>query len=752
VAEIGGEVTFISGVGTSFIQCDLPASPSDGHLVLIVAFVDYKHLSSGTTMNAPSGWAGSSVTSTSGMAIYTHDGGLLGQVAITFTGNPVVASAVCFSVSDTRSVSPFTLGSSASTGGILHTLNSLTTAPFPNSIFIGAIMTANNNTSFDLANANAIAQLEGPMTILCLETGNPLDPLDCQPHFGSNALSVGWITVNAAGQTGSIRWNSRSAINPTIRSANGFALGMWVSPSQAPGASVFTSPTAGSLYAIGRTIPVAFTHASDPNVASSLLTYDLEYTLNGNTWNALTTTAPGVVTYNWNTAGLTPSTSVQLRVRADNGTEVGPWAYSGVITLLADAAPLAPMNVSPSGVVNQAEDLTVTFTFNDPGDLQKTLEIQWSLNADMSSPSTTGTVTTAVASHTFTGGTDILATPGPVYYRVRNQGIVDSTNGAWSAIKLLQVTVPISAPNITSPTAGSPPTAGTVTATFTGTGHVKIQYRIEEGGFDIYTSGEIFTSGNSFTLGISLANTHTYTLNLKRAASDGLWSTDDSETFTVSYTGPAQPVLTVTPIDEAGYVQIIITNSDTIAYQELYVDDVLVSLPLPADTVFNYGGAKSGIEHTYRVRAYKVTTLGFTDSDEETATLNLSSVFIFEPTKDLTTANFVATPIPLLAESNEPELSTNSVMVRLRKRVKQVAHFGRGHHRVLNYSIIEPSTQNTVINQIESWLVAGATLCVRDNRGERVFGKITSIVPTDYMNRIAMPLQIKEDDYSEAIE
>lgn len=724
--------------------CDLPPSQTGDEILLSIWHWEPPH--GGTpTLSDPVASAVTGVLrcSAAGVKVYSFPGGTVGPAHFTFSPNPCSFHAFAINGRDFKSSSPYSSGYSASQTGFSHTIVAGANAPFAGAVFFG-VASVSSVLAFGVRFVSPDNIFEAPY-----ENSVEFPAGAIYKTGGSLAIRI----ADAANDAGSHTWTSITADNRQVSISRTSAMaGFWISPSQAPSAVSILSPLTGQLYTIGRTIEIAFTAASDSAIASSSLTYDIEYSLNeGNTWVTLTTTSPGVTGYSWSTTGLAPSTQVQVRVRADNGTETGPWVESGVFSLLVDAAPLAPLNVLPTGIVNQQENLTITFTFNDPGDLQKTLEVQWSTSPTMSSPSTTGTITTADPFYTFGAGVDILASAVPIYYRVRNQGEVDSTNGAWSSIKQILVTAPIAAPNITAPTAGSPPTAGTVTGTFTGTGHVKISYRILQGATPLYESGEIFTSANSFPIAISFANGVAYTLFLKRAASDGLWSAEDSETFTPSYTGPAQPGLTATPINVQGLIELICENSDSPVYQDLFVDDVLIATNLPPNFVFNYAGAPSGVEVTFRVRAYITTTFGFTDSDEVTATQELERVFLFEPTKESATANFVLPPIAIGAVSNEPELATNSEMVSLRKRPLPVTHYGRGSSGVLSYSIFEPLEQIAAINQIEAWTVAGANVCCRDNRGNKANGKIISVVPVDWQNRLTLPLTVTEDNYEEAI-
>lgn len=525
-----------------------------------------------------------------------------------------------------------------------------------------------------------------------------------------------------------------------------------INPSQAPTAPVITAPTAGQQIAIGRTIDVTWNPSTDPVVAQDDLTYEIEYSHNGGIeWHSLTTTAAGATSYSWNTTGRTASANYKLRIRADNGTEAGLYGTSSVFSLLADAVPGAPQNTYPSGTLNSEEDQEFGWTFNDPGDIQKGYELRYSTNADMSS-STTVSATTATSTHTFTANNGILATAGTYYWQVRTKGIVDDTFGAWSSAKTVVVIDPIAAPNITSPTNASPPTVGQFPVTFTGTGHVFIKYELYVSSVLRYASGTIASSANGFTIAVSIENGASVELKVARAAADGFWSAWDTETFTVSYTPPATPTLTVTAIDDQGTVQIVVTNSDTPAYQHLYVNDQRLDIPLlPPDAVFSYAGAESGIEYDYRVRAF-TSSGGFADSDTEVGTQELEGLWLHEATKDLVTSTAVSSVLYIRALSCEPETKNEVEMMGFKNRAKMVAAFRRGSHKVLSYRVFFTVGEIANLRRLEAWVAAGSILCARDSFGHKVFGRALAISPVDLHIGMEFTLQVIEETYGEFVE
>src|SRR6185369_6842274 len=95
------------------------------------------------------------------------------------------------------------------------------------------------------------------------------------------------------------------------------------------------------------------------------------------------------------------------------------------------------------------------------------------------------------------------------------------------------VASPPATPNITSPTAGSPPTAPDQTIVFTeASAFVSRKLRVEIASVESYNSGEVSGTATSFASPYPFANGVAVTFFLSVKNSYGLWSAEDSETVT----------------------------------------------------------------------------------------------------------------------------------------------------------------------------------------------------------------------------
>lgn len=572
-------------------------------------------------------------------------------------------------------------------------------------------------------------------------------------------LTVCWKLLGAAGATGAINTTSISANSGALQAANGQAIAVAISPSQAPSRPTVVAPVAGEIITIGRTYTLQNTAATDPAIASSSLTYAWEYTLNdGIDWASIGTTAAGVLTKSWNTTGLGASVVVRVRVRANNGTDNGPWAESGTFELRANVAPQKPINLRPTGIVNKGFATDFEWDHVDPGDPQAVYEFQYSSNADMSSPTSTGSVSSAVELKNFAANTGLLATAGTRYYQVRTKGEVDSSFGPWADPVTAIISTPPAAPNITAPTAGVPPTTGKPTVTFTSGGHVQYRYRLVKSAIQVYDSGWIASPLTSFVLAVSLINLATYTLYLAVKDSTGLASTEDSKTFTVTYTGPATPTLDATALDSEGKIQLVITNSDSPTKQHILAystDDgptsaIRITPDLQPDAVWFDTTAASGKEMNYFVRAY-VSTGGFTDSSVETVTQTLTGVWIGKHTKTSTTSNADGSLLNFLLTSSLPTNKESYAPMRFKGRSKQVAAFGRGKLKTLECSCEELPADASDTKALRALLRTTATLVIRDNKGRAILGKVSRFAFQDYFEHNRFTFTATRESYSEEV-
>jgi hypothetical protein len=381
------------------------------------------------------------------------------------------------------------------------------------------------------------------------------------------------------------------------------------------------------------------------------------------------------------------------------------------------------------------------------------------------SSSTTVSATTAIALHTFTASTGILATTGTKYWQVRTKGEVDNTFGAWSQVQTVIVAVPPSTPNITAPTAGSPPTVAKPTVTFTGD-HLAYRHVWIKGGVELYNQ-IVNSSQSSFLAPLNLANGETWTLKISIFDATGLESAQDSETFTVSYTGPATPTIAVTALDEQGKVQVAVTNSDTVDHTRILryrgdlsetIDDAkIISPKLPNDATFTDSWAESGIAYDYVARSFKPTTLGFTDSSAAQATQSLSQrIFIDVVTKTSTSSNASLSVAILVSGDVKKEYVKKQISKKMLGRGKNLTFAGQNQYLKLGYQCFVPVEELGRAETLQSIFALVASnpktvVCVRDSEGNKVFAKFTRLPLSDSLVGVDFSIEFTEIDFREGI-
>jgi hypothetical protein len=743
--------TYSDGTHVTSGGCDFPSSTTDDTVLLLLSYINVSGNTTSITATPSGATARASNTSTgAGIAIYSFAGGTTGTTSFAFSTNPASFRAAMITVSGLKASSPFSSQSQASTSGTTHTMNSTGTAPYADAVFFGAIaMSAPAGTSNGyFYSADEIYNGQG----------NYFSDVD---GLGTNqiiaALNIAYKVATASGASSSLAWASYNTAFNTAASLSAAATGFWLSPSQAPTVPSLITPIANEKITVGRTYSITWNTSTDPNIAAASLQYQIQYSNDGGlSWtNVVSLTSAGVATYSWNTSGLAPGT-YKLKIRAYNGTEYSAYSQGSFFYLLADAPPLPPTNLSPSsGVIDRTASQVFTWTFNDEGDTQKSYYIEYSANADMSSSSNTGEQTSGTSSHTFSGGT---FTAGQVYWRVKTKGIVDSTYSSFSAIASVLAASPPSAPNITAPTAGSPPSVGTPTITWTSTGQEQYRIQIKQGTPYVYQGGWVIGTQKSVTSPYTFANGVSYTLYLAIKDVNGLASTEDSETFTPSYTGPATPTITVTGINATGAVQISIANSDTPAYTYIYryvtsagaSSAIRISPSLGADATYIDNNCKSGVSYTYFARSF-VSSGGYSDSSTAAVTLSLSYLHLHTISRTSTTSNAAISAVLLNPGKINKAIINPQRQVQFTGRSSDETLFSQSSYEQVTYNVLINQSEILTEGLIDSIIAAQTSVCVRDQAGNRIIGKLSKIPYADTHFGIEFQLVATQEDYSEAI-
>jgi hypothetical protein len=533
----------------------------------------------------------------------------------------------------------------------------------------------------------------------------------------------------------------------------------WISPLLAPSAPIVLTPRVNDKFTIGSTQDVTYTSATDPVVDTEDLTYDIYYSdNNGITYNLIDTTAPGILTYAWDTTGL-PAGTYKIKVVANNGTDDGQPGFSGSFQLFADVPPGAPTNLSPTGYISQAAQTFTWLPVNPDFDTQSHYELEWDNDQAFGSSSTTGTVASTAPSHAFSASTDILSTVGTFYWRVRTKGAVDGTFGPWSAAVTVIVSAAPATPTITS---SNTATTALWPITFTAIAHTQFRIRLVLSG-DPRLNTIVQSSAFSFTTPFPLANGEVWSVFVSVFDPiTGLESAEATQTLTVSYIGPTKPTIAVIALSEEGAFQIIIGNATPadIDHSRIYrslngADFELISPRLGANALYlDYHVANDLYsdynEYTYMARSYKVSTLGFTDSDPSSNVgIILGSLHLHVVDKTSTTSNASLKVKLSITDPIIKRFIKKQRNVAMKGRTQFITYAGQAKHTELVYQVVIPRGDTTTYAALEAVFNADATLCIRDTDKNKIFGRFLELPRQDDLAANRFTLSFTESDFRE---
>lgn len=297
---------------------------------------------------------------------------------------------------------------------------------------------------------------------------------------------------------------------------------------------------------------------------------------------------------------------------------------SNTVQLLAP--PNAPGSLSPNGttIAFEVNDFLLTWAHN-PVDSSGQTSAQYRFRAQGATTWNTGSVTTGQSVEV----SPAMFTPGTVYeWQVRTRGAYLPSDEAgfspWSAVATLTL---MNTPgvSISTPEDGSTVNVSRMTVTWT---YFQAQGRAQAGaevqlvqdpdGDSPLTRESRTVSGaaTSLLLNTALADQTTYMVRVRARSGDGLWSSWDESTFTVSYPQPPVPEATVTWDDTQGVAQVSVFNPAPIDPQPATVTNTversvdggntweLVASDLPLNSTITDPECLVGAPTLYRVEAW----------------------------------------------------------------------------------------------------------------------------------------------------
>lgn len=728
-------------VGSSVDRINLDYPTNDTTNVIFAAVV--VTYSSPPTINTPSGWTlittatGDSVNTIIGLYWKAGDGST-GSQAFTFGTSSSYSEGAMIVFADCNATSPFDgPASSSNTATTTHTVSQITTSVV-NELLVG----------FWLGALSPLAFFPSMTTLLSIDSQS--SPAFNLPWW---IATEQWAPASATG--------SRTATTIINQSSRALLLGF--KPYPGPSIPVLTYPVGGEQLVAGAAVTTTWTASTSPTAAASTLKYNLDYSANnGTSWTSIVAlTSTGAVSQAW-TVPATVGSGYMIRIRSnDPAAALYSLGYrtSAAFSVVAETKPGAPVITAPiaGSSNNKAVNVTVSWQHQGgSGNPQTAYTLQWANNAAFTSPTTVGPTSTATQSTTIDFSAQTAGTT--IYLKVKTVGV--SIYSDYSAIDSFVVASLPATPNITAPTAGSPPTTPLPAITFTESDvFVSRKIRITQGGVEVYNSGDVTSTALSFTSPYSFLNSTAYTLFLSVKNAYGLASAEDSETFTAAYSGPATPTLGVNASNSGGYVQLIIANSDTPSYNELwrYVATaasstaIKIGALLPKSATFNDFQAASGVGYKYFARAYASTGLFSDSSVSSTTTLTLPNVFLHAVSRTSVTSNTDGV-VSLLNVTTQWIPEEVRAEVNLIGRSAPASLLGQAiSHRLSVTANTTDYTDVTAVLAIWRKQETGSVLCVRDHKGNRVFGKMSQPGTVDQSNYLAITFEVIESAVTEGL-
>ena len=587
------------------------------------------------------------------------------------------------------------------------------------------------------------------------------------PFTGSvqQAITVADGIQSVAGSSGIKTALSQGINGPKPGAA--FAIMVAVAPAPNPSVPVLTFPNGGEQLTAGSVVNITWLPATSPTATQASLKYNLDFSANnGGSWTSIVAlTSAGVTSFAWTVPGVT-GTGYLARIRSnDPALSLYSLAYDqsdAPFSVVAEVAPGQPVITAPlaGSVQNKANLVTVSWLHQGGvGNPQTQYTFQWSrdnfgTHTVTIGPTTTGTQNTSID---FSGE----ANGATISVKVKTRGV--SLYSAYSNILAFQVASLPATPNITAPINASPPTTPLPTITFTEADFfVSRKMRVVQAGVEVYNSGEVASSALSFPSPYVFNNGITVTLFLSVKNPFGLFSLEDSEVLTPAYAGPTAPTLSVLPVDTDGYILLTVTNSGTATYNELLRFEstalestaIKIGVNLPLNVSFRDYHPQSGTNYIYKARAYNASGL-FTDSSLSSSTsITLQNAFLHSVSRTNTSDNTMNGAINLLNLTGQWIRDETVTTVKLLGRSKPLNILSMPQWQRLSASIAIPNADLAKFTALlAAWRTqeTGAMLCYRDERGNKIFGKIGKPDVQDESSFMLVGLEIVESSYVEGL-
>jgi hypothetical protein len=178
---------------------------------------------------------------------------------------------------------------------------------------------------------------------------------------------------------------------------------------------------------------------------------------------------------------------------------------------------------------------------------------------------------------------------------------------------------------------------------------------------------------------------------------------------------------------------------------------IKVGVNLPLDVNFADYNVISGVDYRYIARAYVSSTGLYTDAESSNVSIILTHPFLHSVARTSTTNNSAGIA-SLTATSSEWKREEAATLVKLLGRDKPALVLGQPQWQRLTVSAAFASYAD-VEALLAIWRTQkiGATLCYRDEKGNRIFGKVSNPTADDQLESVVVQFEIVEGFYVEGL-
>lgn len=218
---------------------------------------------------------------------------------------------------------------------------------------------------------------------------------------------------------------------------------------------------------------------------------------------------------------------------------------------------------------------------------------------------------------------------------------------------------------------------------------------------------------------------------------------------------PSVPTFTLTPSDSLGRIRVVVTNPgtnpdhNTISRNESGQPSIVIAANVAADGTFDDYSIPSEVTQFYSVKA--VDSGGaFADSIIQSSSITLASLWLHAVQKGATSNLFGATYTMNGGEVQaRPATRVEEVLISP-ARSKAIIATGEVINRQWAVTVLSPNFSLVTVRALEALQALRRTLCMRDGRGNILFGTIGQLSLAYDINSV-VTFSLTETDFQQGV-